>query len=284
MCTIAHALARRVDFRFGQRATWLSAVFLATGLSAHAAPILITGNYNQPSGVVNANGLLVAEGTGSTETATISNSGTVLNLTTDPGNFIARVNVAGNPNSPNATGTLNVLSGALLIIDGTPDSSATGALHGLSTARTLTSNATVLIDGAGSRVLLKGNSGFFNLAASSVSDNGTASLRVTNGAVIEGGGGANDFVSFNMGGGTDTAGTGSALISGLGSRVSLRGAFGPGSGSTGEAANVNIGRGTGSGSLTVSAGGQLTIDATGVATTTVPIVNVGSNRERRPGR
>lgn len=255
----------------------LVAALFAAPLCGLAAPVLITGDYNQPAGVVNANGLLTAEGTGSSETATISNAGTVLNLTSDPGVFVARVNVAGNPGGPNATGTLNLQSGAWLIIDGTTDPSPAGVVHGLSTARTLTSQATVRLDGAGTRLLLKGNSGFVNLAASSASDNGTASLQVTNGAVIEGEGGANDFVVFNVGGGVATAGNGTALISGAGSRVSLRGVFGTGSGSDGQAASVNIGRGTGTGTLTVANGGQLTIDTTGVATTTSPVINVGSN-------
>lgn len=258
----------------------VSAVLAGTPLWAGAAPVLITGDYTQSAGVVNANGLLTAEGTGSTETATLSNAGTVLNLTSDPGVFVARVNVAGNPGGPGATGTLNVLSGALLIIDGTTDPSAFGVVHGLATARAPGSQATVNVDGAGSRILLKGNSGFVNLAASSASDNGSASLRVTNGAVIEGAGGAHDFVVFNIGGGGGggpIAGTGTALISGTGSRVSLRGAFGAGSGSDGQAASVNIGRGTGTGTLTVAAGGQLTIDTTGVATTTSPVINIGSN-------
>ncbi len=261
----------------------LAAALLTVPLCGLAAPVLITGDYNQPSGVVNANGLMTAEGSGSSETATISNAGTVLNLTSDPGVFVARVNVAGNPSGPNATGTLNLQSGAWLIIDGTTDPSAAGVLHGLSTARTLTSQATVRLDGAGTRLLLKGNSGFVNLAASSVSDNGTASLQVTNGAVIEGESGANDFVVFNVGGGATTAGTGTALISGAGSRVSLRGAFGPGSGSDGQAASVNIGRGTGTGTLTVASGGQLTIDMTGVASTTSPLINVGSNLSTATG-
>jgi len=261
----------------------LAAALFMVPLCSLAAPVLITGDYNQSSGVVNANGLMTAEGSGSTETATISNAGTVLNLTSDPGVFVARVNVAGNPSGPNATGTLNLQSGAWLIIDGTTDPSAAGVLHGLSAARTLTSQATVRLDGAGTRLLLKGNSGFVNLAASSVSDNGTASLQVTNGAVIEGGGGANDFVVFNVGGGATTAGTGTALISGAGSRVSLRGAFGTGSGSDGQAASVNIGRGTGTGTLTLAAGGQLTIDTTGVATTTSPILGIGSNQATATG-
>ncbi|WP_313951943.1 hypothetical protein [Accumulibacter sp.] len=169
---------------------------------------------------------------------------------------------------PNTTATVDLKNGGKLVIDGTSDLTAAGVFPGMTIARESGSSGTVSVDGAngGSSVTVKGNTGFINVAGASASNNGTGLLKVTNGGVIAGGGGASDFVNLNVGGGSATAGNGSVLIDGGGSRIALAGLFGPGSGaSAGGGAFVNIGRGSGTGLMTVSNGGALTIDSTGTA-------------------
>lgn len=202
-------------------------------------------------------------------------SGDLLQIQTNPGVATANLIVgwgAGN------SGTLDVQSGGQVEIDGTPDASAAGVFPGMSIARQSGSTGSVRVDGAGSKITVKGNTGFLNVAGSSTSDNGTASLEVTNGARISGDGGVSDFVNLNVGGGVGTSGVGTVLVSGTGSQLALAGTFGPGSADEGGGPVLNIGRGSGSGTVTVNDGGVLSLNATGVAPTLFgPFINVGRN-------
>lgn len=174
------------------------------------------------------------------------------------------------------TGALTVSGGGRVEIDGTPNTTAAGVFPGMSIARQSGSTGSVRVDGAGSTITFKGNTGFLNVAGGNASDNGTGSLEVVNGAVVSGGGGTNDFVVLNVGGGATTSGSGSVLISGTGSRVQLAGTFGPGGPDEGGGPGVNVGRGSGSGSVTVSGGGVLSIDATiDTPSTFGPFINIG---------
>lgn len=200
--------------------------------------------------------------------AVVDGAGSLWNLVTSTVTNAAASLFVGR--GPNTTATLDLQNGGKLVIDGTPNQTGSGVYPGLSIARESGSNGTVRVDGANSKITIKGNTGFVNVAGASASENGTALLQITNGGVISGAGGSSDFVLLNIGGGSATSGNGTVLIDGVGSRIALAGVFGPGSGATSvdSGAFVNIGRGSGTGSMTVSGGGALTIDTTGT-----PIIN-----------
>jgi fibronectin-binding autotransporter adhesin len=224
----------------------------------------LNGNYaNIGSGPFPSAGNLQTGNERSIATAVVDGAGSLWNLVSSTVTGAVASLFVGR--GPNTTAALDLKNGGELVIDGTPNQTGSGVYPGLSIARESGSNGTVRVDGASSKITIKGNTGFVNVAGASGSDNGTALLQVTNGGVISGAGGTSDFVLLNIGGGSATSGNGTVLIDGVGSRIALAGVFGSGSGaaSVDSGAFVNIGRGSGTGSMTVSGGGALTIDTTG---------------------
>ncbi len=196
-------------------------------------------------------------GQGNTQ-LTIGSSGFSGTVTVDGGQIsvsgtLAQVRVGAGTGS---NGTLNVLDGGTVLIDGGSDMSTQS---GMNIARESGSAGTVFVNGPGSRISTTGDAGYLNVAGSSTSANGTARLDLFNGAVVEVGGGG-----LNIGGGSGTSGNGTVTIN-SGSLIRVAGG--------GDGAGVQIGRGSGTGSLNVSAGGALIIEGSGG--TGAPYINVG---------
>lgn len=178
---------------------------------------------------------------------------------------------------PNSTATLDVLNQGRVLVDGSADTTAAGLFPGLSIATGAGSEGTLRVIGNGeterSFLIIKGNTGSLNVAASNASENGVGALEVSNYGAVTGDSGANDFQSLNVGGGNSTGGTGSVLIN-SGGVIAIVGNAGPGSPIEGAAPAVNIGRGSGTGSVSVSDGGSLEVVSRSGATTST-IMNIG---------
>jgi T5SS/PEP-CTERM-associated repeat protein len=236
--------------------------------------------FGTPGGTTNATLLVQSGATLNTYQATVSNGlGGGAPLGTEQSIATATVDGAGstwnitrNPNTGNqaqltvgritgATGTVDVTNGGQIVITGSrsnplTDNTTPGIAIG-GTSASAGGNATINVDGSGSKIVINGDTGFINIGRNAA----TGTLSITNdGQVL--GGTANGLMNMNIG---RLGSTGTLNVDGAGSQLTLSGVCGVNTGCDGNGAFINIGRDSGSqafvnvtngGKILVSDGGQ----------------------------
>ena len=167
----------------------------------------------------------------------------------------------GVARAPNATGTIDVISGGKLIITGGPVVNGNLAGINLSGGQDVVGGtSTMNVDGAGSAVIVNGNTGVINVGR----NGGTAMLNVTDGGKIYSND-ANGLPFLNV---ARQGSNASLNVSGPGSSVVLSGVGGAGTGSDGAGPGGTIGRDAGSiGAVNVTNGGTILVRDGGQAAT-----------------
>ena len=195
-------------------------------------------------------------------TVTIDGAGSKWEVTRATGGSQAQINVAS---AANASAIVDVTNGGQIVISGSRVNPATdSSVPGMTIGGTATTagSGTVNVDGAGSAIVINGDTGFINVGRNGAID---TSLSITNGAQVYGGT-PNGLVNMNV---ARAGSTSSLLVDGLDSKLTLSGTCGVNSGCDGHGAFLSVGRDPGShGTATVSNGGAILLSDGGQAAST----------------
>jgi T5SS/PEP-CTERM-associated repeat protein len=252
---------------------------LATGLVVGNAGVFT--NFGTPGATTNATMLIQNGATLNTYQGTVSNGfgggsalgteHTIANVTVDGTG--STWNIARNASNgtqaqltvgriTNATGTVDVTNGGRITITGSRSNPLTdNTMPGIAMGGTVASaggSATINVSGAGSAIVINGDTGFINLGRNA----GAATLNITGGGQVLGGT-SNGLVNLNI---ARMGSTGTLNVDGVGSQLTLSGVCGVNTGCDGNGAFINIGRDAGSHALVnVTNGGKILVSDGGQA-------------------
>lgn len=205
-------------------------------------------------------------GTGDTGTVTVNGGSTLRVVRGGTPTQQARIHL-GNGTPALANGSLVVQSGGRVIVDGSSEGAVSGGrVPGVIVGTN--GRGTVSVSGAGSALVVQGNTGFVNVGELAGS---SGSLSVTAGGYVGGRNTAGNrdltFVNVGRNGSTGQPTSASLLVDGAGSQVRLSGvgATGSGGNNPGAGASLMVGRDGATGTATISGGARVTLDNGGLA-------------------